>query len=96
MTHFESSRNFTGTTLVILREELQAVLDADIGYTSFVATYNRVDWRYELVGMLNDNPVWFNLGQPNDSQLLQFTRSVYVACHQSPQLACFGKVGDKL
>ena len=91
MTHLENSRNFTGTTLVILREELQAVLDADIGYTSFVATYNRVDGRYEVVCMLYNNPVWFNLGQPNDSQLLQFTRVVYVACHQSPQLACFGK-----
>lgn len=72
------------------------MLDADIGYTSFVATYNRVDWRYELVGMLNDNPVWFDLGQPNDSQLLHYARAVYVACHQSPQPACFGKVGGKI
>lgn len=64
------------------------MLDADIGYTSFIATCNRVDGRYELVGMLDDNPVWFNLGQPNDSQLLQFTRAVYVACHQPPQVAC--------
>ena len=87
LTHFGNSANFTGATLVILREQLQAVLDAGIGYTGFVATFSRVDGRYELVGMLNDNPVWFSLGQPSDSQMLQFARAVFVACHQPPQPA---------
>ena len=78
-----------------LQEELQKVLNADIGYTKFFAAYNRETGHAEILCLRHDELVWFNLGYPTDPDLLQFAAEIPFRCTLEPKLADWGRILER-